>query len=48
MNLRSKAIIQKNNLPDTINDTAHVLNLDGYKLIGTHWIALYVNGNNPT
>ena len=24
----------------------NVLNLDEYKSIGTHWIALYVNGNN--
>ena len=22
------------------------INLDDYKLIGTHWIALYVNDNN--
>ena len=25
---------------------AYVVNLDEYKSIGTHWIALYVNGNN--
>ena len=25
-----------------------VCNLDEYKLIGTHWIALYVNGNNES
>ena len=24
---------------------AYVINLDKYKSIGTHWIALYVNGN---
>ena len=24
----------------------NVLNLDEYKSIATHWIALYVNGNN--
>ena len=29
-----------------INDGAHVKALDEYKLIGIHWIALYVNGNN--
>ena len=23
-----------------------MINLDEYKSIGTHWIALYVNGNN--
>ena len=27
-----------------IKDRAYVINLDGYKSIGTHWIA--VNGNN--
>ena len=24
----------------------HVINLDEFKSIDTHWIALYVNGNN--
>ena len=24
----------------------HIINMDGYKSIGTHWIALYVNGDN--
>ena len=33
------------NLPK-IQDGAYVINLDEYKSIGTHWIALYVNGNN--
>ena len=33
------------NLPE-IKDGAYVKNLDEYKSIGTHWIALYVNGNN--
>ena len=27
---------------------AYVINLDEYEPIGTHWIALYVNGNNIT
>ena len=27
---------------------AYVINLDEYKSIGTHWIALHVNGNNVT
>ena len=34
-----------NNLPK-IKDGACVINLDDFKSIGTHWIALYVNGNN--
>ena len=29
-----------------IKDGAYVINLDEFKSIGTHWIALYVNGNN--
>ena len=28
-----------------INDGAYVINLDEYESIGTHWIALYVNGD---
>ena len=26
----------------------YVINLDEYKLIETHWVALYVNGNNES
>ena len=35
----------RNNLLE-IKDGVYVRNLDEYELIGTHWIALYVNGNN--
>ena len=35
------------NLPK-IRDGTHIINLDEYKLIGTHWIALFVNGDNVT
>ena len=35
----------RNNLPK-IKDGAYVINADEFKLIGTHWIALYMNGNN--
>ena len=38
-------LIQKNNLPK-IKDQAYVINLDEYKSIRTHWIALYLIGNN--
>ena len=31
-----------------IKDGAHVINFVEYESIGTHWIALYVNGNNVT
>ena len=26
----------------------YIINLDGYKSVGTHWIALYGNDNNVT
>ena len=40
-------VYTRNNLPK-IKDEAYVINLDEFKSIGTHWIALYVNGNNIT
>ena len=40
-------IYSRNNLPK-INDGAYVVNLDEYKSIGAHWIALYVNDDNVT
>ena len=40
-------VYSKNNLPK-IKDGEYVLNLDGSKLIGTHWITLYVNNNSLT
>ena len=38
-------VYSRNNL-SKIKDGAYVINLDQFKSIGTHWIALYVNGNN--
>ena len=38
-------VYSMNNLPK-INDGAYAINLDEFKLIGTHWIALYVNDIN--
>ena len=35
----------RNNLPK-IKDGAYVINLGEFKSIGTHWIILYLNGNN--
>ena len=29
-----------------IKERLCVINLDGFKSVGTHWIALYVNENN--
>ena len=37
----------RNNL-HKIKDGAYVVNLDEFKSIGTHWIALYVNYNSVT
>ena len=31
-----------------IKDGAYVVNLDEYESVETHWIVLYVNGNNVT
>ena len=44
---RLNGVYSRNNLPK-IKDGAYVINLDEYKSIGTHWIALYANKNNIT
>ena len=31
-----------------LKDEVYVINLDEFKSTGTHWVALYVNGNNKT
>ena len=41
------ALYSRNNLPK-IKDWQYIINLDEYKSIGTHLIALYVNDNNVT
>ena len=38
-------VYSRNNL-SKIKDRAYVINLDEYKSIATHWIVLYVNGDN--
>ena len=38
-------VYSRNNLPKLM-DGAYVINMDGYKSIGTHWMALYVNADN--
>ena len=42
---RFNGVYSRNNSPE-INDEVYVMNLDEYKPIGTHWIALFVNGDN--
>ena len=40
-------VYSRNKLPK-IKDAVYVINLDEYKSIGTHWIALYVDAENVT
>ena len=40
-----KGVYSRNNLPN-IEDQEYVIKLDDYKSTETHWIALYVHGNN--
>ena len=47
MNLQLKGAYSRNNLPK-INHGAYRPNLDGYKSIGAHWIALHKNSDNLT
>ena len=42
---RFNDVYSRSNLPKT-KDGEYVNNLDEYKSIKTHWIALYVNGDN--
>ena len=38
----------RDNLPNSIENVAYVINLDKYHDIGTHWVALYVNNKTIT
>ena len=40
-------VYSRNNL-SKIRDGAYIINLDEYKSTGTHWITLFVNGDNVT
>ena len=40
--------VYSRNIAPKIKDGAYVTTLHEYKSIGTHWIALYVNGDNVT
>ena len=42
---RFNGVFSRNNLPLKIKDGAHVINLDEYVGIGTHWIASFYNRN---
>ena len=45
---RFNGVYSRDNLSDEIKDGAHVINLDEYSNIGTHWTALYVSNNDVT
>ena len=40
--------VYSNNNSPKIKDWVYVINLDKFKSTGTHWRALYVNGNRIT
>ena len=40
---RFNGVFSRDSLPNTIKNGAYVINLDEYRNIGTHWVALYVN-----
>ena len=42
---RFNGVFSRNNLPKKIQDRAYVINFDEYANVGTHWIALFCNGN---
>ena len=42
---RFNGFYSRNNLPKKIKDGAHVINLDEYANVGTHWIDLFCNKN---
>ena len=45
---RFNGVFSRVNLPNTIKNGAYVINLDEYRDIGTHWVALYVNNKSIT
>ena len=45
---RFNGVCSRDNLPNKVKDGAYVVNLDEYSDIGTHWVALYVNGKTAT
>ena len=42
---RFNGIFSRHNLPKKIKDGAYAINLDEYKDVGTHWIALFCKKN---
>ena len=48
VNLPNNNHNNNNNNNDNIKNSAYVINLDEYRDIGTHWVALYVNNKTVT
>ena len=40
---RFNGVFSRDNLPNNIENGVYVINLDEYRDIGTHWVALYVS-----
>ena len=45
---RFNRVFNRYNLPNSIKNGIYVINLDEYRNIGTHWVALYVNNKAVT
>ena len=45
---RFNGVFSRDNLRNTIKNGTYVINLDEYRDIGTHWVALYVNNKTVT
>ena len=45
---RFNGVFSRDNLPNSINNGAYVINLDEYHDIGTRWVALCVNNKTVT
>ena len=45
---RFNGVFSRDNLPNCIKNGAYVINLEGYRNIGTHWVALHVNNKTIT
>ena len=46
---RFNGVFSRDNMPhNNIKNGPYVINLDGYRDIGTHWVALYVNNKTAT
>ena len=44
---RFNGVYSKDNLTK-VEDGAYIINLDEYSVMGTHWVALYVNNDDVT